>query len=68
MAGLTWNDVKDLNPALRARETAKPTVWPKPDYQAMIDGGKNPIIVHLINRHTKQIYERSSLVYALCQR
>lgn len=51
--GKTWDDISGLNDALKAKETVKPSIWPKPDYQQMVNDGKPVIIAHLF----KQIYD-----------
>lgn len=51
--GLTWDEIADKNDALKAKEVIKAKVYPKPDYQAMIDGGMKPVIAHLV----KQMYD-----------
>lgn len=51
--GLTWQDILKMEPALQVRETVKGKVWPKPDYQAMIDDGAPPLAVRAI----KQVYD-----------
>jgi hypothetical protein len=51
--GKTWEDISGLNDALKAKETVKPTIWPKPDYAQLIADGKPVIIAHLF----KQIYD-----------
>ena len=48
-----WGDVAHLNDALKAREVVKANVWPKPDYKALIAGGMQPIVAHIV----KQVYD-----------
>ena len=52
-AGLKWNDLQDLDPALRVSETTKDKVYPKPDYQAMVDDGMPALVAHVV----KQCYD-----------
>jgi hypothetical protein len=51
--GLKWEDIADKNAALRVKEVVKSKVRPKPDYQAMVDGGMPPMVAHLV----KQVYD-----------
>ncbi|HAJ28113.1 MAG TPA: hypothetical protein DCG53_12865, partial [Syntrophus sp. (in: bacteria)] len=51
--GIKWADIADKNTALKVKETTKQNVYPRPDYQGMIDKGANPMIVHLV----KQVYD-----------
>ena len=53
VARRTWEDIEGMNPTLQAKETTKGNIWPRPDYQAMITGGQQPMVVHLI----KQVYD-----------
>ena len=39
--------------ALRVSETTKNNVYPKPDYQALVDGGMEPVVAHIV----KQAYD-----------
>lgn len=48
-----WGDFSDMNDALKAREVVKANVWPKPDYQALIDAGMQPAVAHVV----KQAYD-----------
>jgi hypothetical protein len=50
---LSWDDIKDKDAALRVRETTKNKVYPRPDYQGMVDGGMEPLIAHIV----KQAYD-----------
>lgn len=52
-AALTWQDLASLNEALKVREAVKGNIWPKPDYQALIDAGMQPMIAHVF----KQVYD-----------
>lgn len=52
-SGITWEDIADKNTALKVKETTKQNVYPRPDYQKMIDDGTEPLIAHLI----KQVYD-----------
>lgn len=49
----TWSDVEGLNDTLKVKETVKGNVWPKPDYQQLIDAGMPPLVAHVV----KQIYD-----------
>lgn len=51
--GLKWEDIADKDEALRVKEVTKAKVYPKPDYQALIDGGMTPIAAHIV----KQVYD-----------
>jgi GGDEF domain-containing protein len=51
--GVKWADVADKNEALKAKEIQKPGVYPKPDYQALIDDGMQPLAAHIV----KQVYD-----------
>lgn len=53
MVRLSWDDIKDKDAALRVRETTKNKVYPRPDYQVMVDGGMQPLIAHIV----KQAYD-----------
>lgn len=37
--GLQWADIEDLNPTLKAREAVKSKVWPRPNYEQLVEGG-----------------------------
>lgn len=52
-AGLKWSDLRDLDPVLRVSETTKDKVYPKPDYQAMVDDGMPALVAHVV----KQCYD-----------
>ncbi|MDD5551260.1 MAG: hypothetical protein PHS34_08375, partial [Candidatus Omnitrophica bacterium] len=51
--GIKWEDIADKNTALKVKETNKQNVYPKPDYQQMIDDGGEPLIIHIL----KQVYD-----------
>lgn len=51
--GLKWDDIKDKNAALRVKEVVKAKVYPKPDYQALVDGGMRDVVAHIV----KQAYD-----------
>ena len=53
MGGLKWDDIKDKNAALRVKEVVKSKVYPKPDYQALVDGGMRDVVAHIV----KQAYD-----------
>lgn len=48
-----WADVAGMNDALKVRETTKTNIWPKPDYQKLIDEGIQPMVAHIV----KQVYD-----------
>lgn len=54
--GLKWEDIKDKNAALRVKEVVKAKVYPKPDYQALVDGGMRDVVAHIV----KQAYDAIS--------
>ena len=51
--GLKWEDIKDKNAALRVKEVVKAKVYPKPDYQSLVDGGMRDVVAHIV----KQAYD-----------
>jgi hypothetical protein len=51
--GIRWEDIRSEDAALRVSETVKAKVYPKPDYQALINDGMQPLIAHVI----KQAYD-----------
>lgn len=51
--GLIWADLEGLEAALRVREVNKAKVYPRPDYQGLIDAGVLPVHAHLV----KQVYD-----------
>ena len=51
--GVKWDDIKDKNTALRVKEVVKAKVYPKPDYQALVDGGMKDVVAHIV----KQAYD-----------
>lgn len=51
--GLIWEDLAGLETALRVREVNKAKVYPRPDYQALIESGMEPTHAHLV----KQVYD-----------
>lgn len=51
--GIKWSDIADKNLTLQVKETTKQNVVPRPDYQALIDGGMQPIVAHVV----KQAYD-----------
>jgi hypothetical protein len=52
-AGIRWADVETLNETLRAREVTKSKVWPRPDYQQLVDDGMPVFAAHIL----KQVYD-----------
>ena len=53
LKGLKWSDLEKMDPSLRVREAVKSKVYPRPDYQAMIDSGMRPQVAHIV----KQAYD-----------
>lgn len=51
--GIQWSDIADKDAALRVKETTKQNVYPRPDYQALVDGGMQPLVAHIV----KQAYD-----------
>ncbi|MCR4374153.1 MAG: 2'-5' RNA ligase family protein [Acidobacteria bacterium] len=51
--GLTWEDVVGQNQTLRVSQTTKANVYPQPEYAALIDGGMEPVVAHIV----KQVYD-----------
>jgi len=51
--GITWSDVESLNDALKTKEVVKSKVWPRPDYQAIVDAGMPALTAHIV----KQVYD-----------
>jgi hypothetical protein len=62
--GLKWEDIADKNVALRVKEVTKAKVFPKPDYQALVDDGTNPLVAHLV----KQVYDSIATVPSMGRR
>jgi hypothetical protein len=52
-AALRWEDVADLDDALKVKEVVKSNVWPRPDYPQLIASGMPPLIAHVV----KQVYD-----------
>jgi hypothetical protein len=52
-AGLKWEDLSGKNVTLRVKETTKTNVYPRPDYEALIADGMQPVVAHLV----KQVYD-----------
>lgn len=48
-----WADISSLNDALKVKETVKANIWPKPDFQKLIDDGMQPLVAHIF----KQVYD-----------
>ncbi|HJV75088.1 MAG TPA: LPD23 domain-containing protein [Noviherbaspirillum sp.] len=48
-----WNDISHLNDALKVKEAVKSNIWLKPDYEAMINDGMQPVVAHIV----KQVYD-----------
>lgn len=53
---MTWDDLKDKDVALRVKEATKAKIFPRPDYQTLVDGGMQPIFAHVV----KQAYDSIS--------
>jgi hypothetical protein len=51
--GIQWTDIADKDAALRVKETTKQNVYPRPDYAALVEGGMQPLVAHLV----KQAYD-----------
>lgn len=51
--GLTWNDLQGLNATLRVKEATKAKIWPKPDYEQMVEDSVNPVVAYLV----KTVYD-----------
>lgn len=51
--GLRWEDIAQLDPALRASSTTKAKVWPKPNYEELIEQGMHPMSARVL----KTIYD-----------
>lgn len=51
--GLRWDDVKDLNATLKAKEVTKSRIWPRPNYEQLVADGLDRYTAHLV----KQIYD-----------
>lgn len=52
-SGIKWDDIASKNDALKVKEAVKQNVYPRPDYQALVDGGMQPLVAHLV----KQAYD-----------
>ena len=52
-SGIKWGDIASKNDALKIKEAVKQNVYPRPDYQALVDGGMQPLVAHLV----KQVYD-----------
>jgi hypothetical protein len=52
-SGIKWTDIASKNDALKVKEAVKQNVYPRPDYQALVDGGMQPLVAHLV----KQAYD-----------
>lgn len=50
---LSWDQVKDLNDALKVKEVVKSKVWPRPDYEQLVADG----LPALFARMVKQVYD-----------
>ena len=50
---IRWDDVSELNDALKVKEVVKSKIWPKIDYEKLIDGGMEPLVAHIV----KQVYD-----------
>lgn len=54
--GIRWSDIEGLNATLRAKEAVKSKVWPRPDYEQLVEDGLNPVLAHVV----KQVYDTVS--------
>ena len=54
--GLRWEDIADKDAALKVKETTKQNVYPKPDYEQLIENGMPPIAAFIV----KQVYDSIS--------
>ena len=59
--GIKWQDIKDKTPTLRISETKKVNVYPKPDYEQLVEDGMPVIIAHVV----KQVYDSIAITPAL---
>lgn len=50
---ISWSDVEGLNATLRAKEVTKQKIWPRPNYEKLVEDGLDPVAAHLI----KQVYD-----------
>ncbi len=50
---IAWDNVKDLNDALKVKEVVKAKVWPKPDYEKLVEQGMEPFFARML----KQVYD-----------
>lgn len=68
--GLSMDDIKNAsNDTERVQMAVKAKLWEKPDYQALVDGGVQPVIAHVIKQvydslSTKPQYKDSKYLYA----
>lgn len=51
--GMSWAEIGKQNPTLRVRDSVKAKVYPKPDWQKLVENGMNPIIA----RAAKSVYD-----------
>lgn len=56
-SGLVWADIADKEVSLRISEVVKSKVYPRPDYQALIDSGVPNIAAY----HVKAVYDSISV-------
>jgi len=69
VARRTWADFSALNPALKAREVQKNSIWPTPDYQSLVESADIPtelknvrtIIVHVAKQVRDAIAAKPSV-------
>lgn len=54
--GLQWSDIESLNATLKVKEAVKTKVWPRPDYEALVEGGMPRVLAHLV----KQVYDKTA--------
>ena len=46
--GLRWSDIDGLNDTLKAKESTKGKVWPRPNYEQLVKDGVSPTIAYLV--------------------
>ena len=51
--GLSWSDILAMDPALQVRETVKGRVWPRPNYEKLVEEG----MPRPVARALKQFYD-----------
>lgn len=51
--GLKWEDVAELNDTLKLKEVTKAKVWPRPNYEQLVEQGMPPVLARMV----KQVYD-----------